>query len=69
MVKLLDLESLEYVKDSFIDKDLKEYFSDLLLKVYLKKGLPACQLPEARNQRSGVSVQGYTFSLSHFPVL
>ena len=41
MVRLLDLESLEYTKDSFVDKHLKEYFSDLLLKVYLKDGYPA----------------------------
>lgn len=34
----LDLDTLEYTKDSFIDKGLKEYFSDLLLEVYLKNG-------------------------------
>jgi predicted transposase/invertase (TIGR01784 family) len=39
VVGLLDLETLEYTKDTFIDKQLKEYFSDLLLKVYLKDGL------------------------------
>jgi len=39
VVGLLDLDTLEYTKDTFIDKRLKEYFSDLLLKVYLKDGL------------------------------
>jgi len=38
VTKLLDLDSLEYTKDTFIDKHLKEYFSDLLLKTYLKDG-------------------------------
>jgi len=38
VVGLLDLDTLEYTKDSFIDKQLKEYFSDLLLKIYLKDG-------------------------------
>lgn len=40
VVRLLDLDSLEYTKDSFIDKHLKEYFSDLLCKAYLKDGSP-----------------------------
>lgn len=35
---LLDLSSLEFIKDSFVDKHLSEYFSDLLLKTYLKDG-------------------------------
>ena len=39
VVGLLDLDTLECTKDTFIDKRLKEYFSDLLLKVYLKGGL------------------------------
>jgi predicted transposase/invertase (TIGR01784 family) len=30
---LIDLKTLEICKDSFVDKDLKEYFSDLLYKV------------------------------------
>lgn len=38
VVKLLDLDSLECTKDSFIDKYLEEYFSDLLFKVYFKDG-------------------------------
>lgn len=38
VVKLIDLDSLEYTKDSFIDEHLKEYFSDLLFKVYLRDG-------------------------------
>lgn len=40
MVRLLDLESLEYTKDSFVDKHLKEYFSDLLFRAYFKDGSP-----------------------------
>lgn len=40
VVGLLDLESLEYTKDSFVDRHLKEYFSDLLLRLYLKDGSP-----------------------------
>ena len=39
VVGLLDLDTLEYTKDTFIDKRLKEYFSDLLLRVDLKGGL------------------------------
>ena len=38
VVALLDLSSLEYSKDSFIDEDLTELFSDLLLKVYFHNG-------------------------------
>jgi predicted transposase/invertase (TIGR01784 family) len=38
VVALLQLESLEYVKDSFIDKHLQEFYSDLLLKVSLITG-------------------------------
>ena len=33
---LVDLESLEYLKDSFIDENLRERFSDLLLQVAFK---------------------------------
>ncbi|MFV9645054.1 MAG: Rpn family recombination-promoting nuclease/putative transposase [Desulfobacterales bacterium] len=40
VVGLLDLDSLEYTKDTFVDRHLKEYFSDLLLKLYLKDGSP-----------------------------
>jgi predicted transposase/invertase (TIGR01784 family) len=38
VVTLLDLRSLEYVKDSFIDKHLEEFYSDLLFTVFLKDG-------------------------------
>ena len=38
IVGLLDLESLEIRKDSFIDKELKEYFSDILYGVDMKGG-------------------------------
>jgi predicted transposase/invertase (TIGR01784 family) len=33
---LIDLKTLEICKDSFVDKNLKEYFSDLLYKVSLE---------------------------------
>jgi len=36
----MDLESLEICKDSFIEKDLRDYFSDMLYKVNLS-GSPA----------------------------
>ena len=35
ILKLLDLKGIEIVKESFIEKELKEYFSDLLYKVSL----------------------------------
>ncbi len=38
IIEQLDLKSLEYTKDSFIDKDLAEYFSDLLCKSNFKDG-------------------------------
>jgi len=38
IVRLLDLNSLELKKDTFIDANLKEYFSDLLFKLKLKNG-------------------------------
>lgn len=34
----LDLTTLEIVKESFIDEELRQYFSDLLLRVKLKRG-------------------------------
>ena len=37
VLKHLDLESIEIVKESFIEKDLKEYFSDILYKVNLSE--------------------------------
>ncbi|MCP4352946.1 MAG: Rpn family recombination-promoting nuclease/putative transposase [Desulfobacterales bacterium] len=36
VLKLADLSSLEICKDSFIEKELKDYFSDLLYKISLK---------------------------------
>ena len=36
VVGLLDLDSLEPIKDTFIDEHLKEYYSDLIFKVFLK---------------------------------
>ena len=35
--KSLNFDTLELQKDSFVDKDLKEYFSDLLFKVNLRE--------------------------------
>jgi predicted transposase/invertase (TIGR01784 family) len=35
ILKLLDLSEIEIVKESFIEKELKEYFSDILYKVSL----------------------------------
>jgi predicted transposase/invertase (TIGR01784 family) len=35
VLNLLDRDRIEIVKESFIEKDLKEYFSDILYKVYL----------------------------------
>ncbi len=39
VLKLADLSSLEICKDSFIEKELKDFFSDLLYKISLK-GVP-----------------------------
>jgi len=38
---LLDMESLELSKDSFIDESLNEHFSDLLYKISTKDGMAA----------------------------
>jgi predicted transposase/invertase (TIGR01784 family) len=38
VVSVLDLNSLEIQKDSFIDNDLREHFSDLLYRVMLRNG-------------------------------
>jgi predicted transposase/invertase (TIGR01784 family) len=38
IVNLLDLTSLEYTKETFVDKHLAEYFSDLLCKIDLRDG-------------------------------
>jgi predicted transposase/invertase (TIGR01784 family) len=38
VVSHLDLKSLEYVKESFVDKRLAEYFSDLLCQVNFRDG-------------------------------
>lgn len=38
IVAAIDLTTLEIVKDTFIDEELRQYFSDLLLCVKLKKG-------------------------------
>ncbi|MGH9843318.1 MAG: Rpn family recombination-promoting nuclease/putative transposase, partial [Blastocatellia bacterium] len=37
-VETLDLSALEIVKESFIDEELRQFFSDLLIKVRLKRG-------------------------------
>ncbi len=38
IVGLLDIDSLEIRKDSFVDKDLNEHFSDILYCVNMKQG-------------------------------
>ncbi len=38
VASLIDPESLEYEKDTFIDERLKEHFSDLLINMMLKDG-------------------------------
>ncbi len=35
VVKLLDLSSMEPVRDSFVDEELKQYFTDMLFKINL----------------------------------
>ena len=40
ILALMDLEILEICKDSFIEKDLRDYFSNMLYKVNLS-GSPA----------------------------
>jgi predicted transposase/invertase (TIGR01784 family) len=38
VMKLVDLNTLEISKDSFIEKELAEYYSDMLYRVMLKDG-------------------------------
>jgi predicted transposase/invertase (TIGR01784 family) len=38
LIVAIDLTSLEIVKESFVDEELRQYFSDLLLRVKLKRG-------------------------------
>ncbi len=38
LVAAIDLTTLEIVKESFVDEELRQYFSDLLLRVKLKRG-------------------------------
>ena len=38
VLKLVDLSTLEISKDSFIEKDLADYYSDMLYQVMLKDG-------------------------------
>jgi predicted transposase YdaD len=40
VIALLEPESLEYVKESFVDPHLREFFSDLVFTVTLKTGAP-----------------------------
>jgi predicted transposase/invertase (TIGR01784 family) len=40
VLKLVDLSTLEIKKDSFIEKDLADYYSDMLYKVNLTDGSP-----------------------------
>ena len=41
LLEIMELETLEICKDSFIDSKLKDYFSDILYKVNLKDETPA----------------------------
>jgi len=38
VLKLIDLSTLEICKDSFIEKDLSDYYSDMLYQVTLRDG-------------------------------
>jgi predicted transposase/invertase (TIGR01784 family) len=38
LVAAIDLTTLEILKESFVDEELRQYFSDLLLRVKLKSG-------------------------------
>ncbi|MCA1787178.1 MAG: Rpn family recombination-promoting nuclease/putative transposase, partial [Desulfobacteraceae bacterium] len=38
VLKLVDLNTLEISKDSFIEKELADYYSDMLYRVMLKDG-------------------------------
>lgn len=38
LVAAIDLASLEIVKESFVDEELRQYFSDVLFGVKLKRG-------------------------------
>ena len=38
VVKLMDLSTLEICKDSFIEKDLSDYYSDMLYRVKFRDG-------------------------------
>jgi len=38
VLKLMDLSTLEICKDSFIEKELSDYYSDMLYRVTLKDG-------------------------------
>ncbi len=37
IVSLIDLESLEYEKDTFIDERFKDHFSDLLINIHSQR--------------------------------
>jgi predicted transposase/invertase (TIGR01784 family) len=40
IVELLDLDSLELTKDSFVDRRLRQHYSDLLYRLKVKDGRP-----------------------------
>ncbi len=41
LVAAIDLTTLEIVKESFVDEELRQYFSDMLFSVKLKQGSEA----------------------------
>ena len=51
IVALLDTDSLTLTRDSFVDKELREHFSDMVYKVRLRSGGEAyiCVLPEHKS--------------------
>jgi predicted transposase YdaD len=49
---LLDLSAPEMVKDSFIDEELRQHFSDLLYRVNLKRGGDALVCVPSVSRRS-----------------
>jgi len=53
LLSSIDLDSLEICKDSFVEEDLKEYFSDLLYKSLLKSGFLGSELQSRGHSLSG----------------
>ena len=60
VLKLLDLSTLEISKDSFIEKELADYYSDMLYQVMLKDGSAGDLFPVADvdGKRNRVAISG-----------